>query len=154
MRGKGNPCVLAVCGWKGSGKTALIEQLAAELTGRGLRVLAVKGAGRALELEPKGRDSVRMFRAGADVYAYDAGQRVLRRHGRGPFSEALASLAPDYDVVLVEGQKRGNLPKLWLLREGERDPPEGVAGVRACLAPGPGRLAAALRVVEAELQGH
>jgi molybdopterin-guanine dinucleotide biosynthesis protein B len=140
--------VLLVCGWKKSGKTTLIEEIVRELAGRGLRVLAVKRAGRALEVDAAGSDSARMFEAGADVLAYDKRQSFLRVRRTVSLAAFLAEAGRGYDIVLAEGHKQEAFPKLWLLREGEAGPPKEVKGVEAALAPGPGRREEALRIVQ------
>jgi len=154
------PIVLMICGYKKSGKTTLIEQLAHELTGRGLRVLAVKRAGRALEAEPPGKDSARFFAAGADVAAYDGEQLMLRRHARADLAEALERAGAGCDVALVEGHKTEDPPepyravRVWLLRAEGENPPEDLQGLRAALPPGPERLEQALAIVETQLAAN
>ncbi|MHC4253533.1 MAG: molybdopterin-guanine dinucleotide biosynthesis protein B [Planctomycetota bacterium] len=153
--------VFGVCGWSGSGKTTLIEQLVPELAARGLRVAVVKHDAHGLDIDREGKDSDRLFRAGADVLMRGPGQMFFRGHDRSCLEAVCASLARSYDVILVEGHKGTPLPKMWLLggREGGAPPPE-VTDVRACLprdagaalAPPPGatrgRVRAAMSVLD------
>ena len=149
--GKNRPALLAICGWPASGKTLLIEQLAARLLERGLKVLVIKRAAHQLDLDQDGKDSHRFYQAGADVFAYDKAQSFLHRHGASSLEDVLRDVGAEYDVVLVEGHKSAALPKVWLLREGEDEAPEGVSELRAVLPFGPERLDALLRIVEQEL---
>ncbi|MDP6460361.1 MAG: molybdopterin-guanine dinucleotide biosynthesis protein MobB, partial [Gemmatimonadota bacterium] len=64
--------VLAVCGWSGSGKTTLLDRVIPEITARGLSVAALKHDAHGLKVDPRGKDSDRLFRAGADVVAPSA----------------------------------------------------------------------------------
>ncbi|MHC5059089.1 MAG: molybdopterin-guanine dinucleotide biosynthesis protein B [Planctomycetota bacterium] len=139
--------VFGVCGWSGSGKTTLIEQLLPELTAGGLRVAVVKHDAHGLDIDREGKDSDRLFRAGADVLMRGPGQMFFRGHDRSCLEAVCASLARSYDVILVEGHKGTPLPKVWLLggREGGAPPPAcaaeaassrrrpEVTDVRACL---------------------
>ncbi len=59
--------VLAVCGWSGSGKTTLLESLIPLLRERGLQVAVVKNDAHGVEVDRPGKDSDRLFRAGASV---------------------------------------------------------------------------------------
>jgi molybdopterin-guanine dinucleotide biosynthesis protein MobB len=126
--------VFGVCGWSGSGKTTLIEQLVPELAARSLRVAVVKHDGHGLDIDREGKDSDRLFKAGADVLMRGPGQMFFRGHDPSCLEAVCASLARRYDVILVEGHKGTPLPKVWLLggREGGAPPPE-VTDVMACL---------------------
>lgn len=95
---------LAACGWSGSGETTLLEAMITELTRRGLRVAAVKRCGHEPEIDGPGKDSDRLFRAGADVTLHTLTAVVRREHGgRADALEALlAQLSARHDVVLLE----------------------------------------------------
>jgi molybdopterin-guanine dinucleotide biosynthesis protein A len=75
-----------------------------------------------------------------------ADQSAARWHpDRAPaLEEALASLGSTNDLVLVEGHKGTELPKLWLLGEDESRPPADVSDIRKVLPRGESRLPAAL----------
>lgn len=120
--------VFAICGYSGAGKTTLVLHLLGRLRGRGLSVLVVKHDAHGLDFDRPGKDTDRLFRAGADVLAREASQGFLRSGGdaAGPLAEELLRLAAGYDVILVEGYKAAPIPrKLWL-RRNARDlaPPE------------------------------
>jgi len=133
------PPVLAVSGWSGSGKTTLIEGLAALYAAEGLRVAAVKRHARELAVDRPGKDTDRLFRAAADVLALGPGERLWRCHAvSGDLGGWLRGSGRDYDLVLVEGDKGGPWPKLWVCAEPEAGAPAGVEGVLDVLA-GPER---------------
>jgi molybdopterin-guanine dinucleotide biosynthesis protein MobB len=117
------PLVVAIVGRKNSGKTTLLVRVAAELGRRGLRIASVKHGHHEFEIDQPGRDSWRHVHEGgveavlllssrkiAMVMNTAVGEpdvhEMIERHlgGRG------------YDVVLVEGFKHGDLPKIEIHR--------------------------------------
>ena len=110
--------ILGICGLSGAGKTTLIEALLPELEQRGLRVAVVKHDCRNLVVDMPGKDSDRLFRAGADVFLL-GGEEFVRLHGDdgAGFGFQLTLLARRYDLVLVEGHGQTPVPKVWLLAD-------------------------------------
>jgi len=142
--------ILGVCGRSGAGKTTLLERLLPRLQAGGLRVVVVKHDAHGIDVDRPGKDSDRLYRAGADVWLSGPDQSVVRAHGGEPpedFRSLCADLVTRYDLVLVEGRKHTPLPKLWLLRPDETAPPPEVTGVRAVLPWDGERSAVALRLV-------
>jgi molybdenum cofactor guanylyltransferase len=127
--------VVAVCGWSGSGKTTLLERAIPVLVQAGLRVAVIKHCGHEVEFDRTGKDSDRLFRAGADVALRCAGQTALRSHATPTDDLPLlvARLGADHDVVLVEGHKSTPLPKLWLASATDPSVPPEALNVRAVL---------------------
>lgn len=145
--------VLAVCGWSGSGKTTLIEELIPRLTDQGLDVAVVKHDAHGVDVDRPGKDSDRFFKAGANVVLRAPEEAVTRWHGAAASTlpAVLRQLACRHDVVLVEGHKKIDLPKLWLLREGESSPPEDVREIAEILPWGSDRLEPADQIVSLRL---
>jgi molybdopterin-guanine dinucleotide biosynthesis protein MobB len=113
---------VAVVGRSGSGKTTLIEALIPELARRGRRVGAIKHTHHAFDLDPSGKDSWRLFHAGAPVVAFSStAQLVVMRHLEHeiPLEEVLARHFDDVDLVVVEGYKELPLPKIEVARSGQ-----------------------------------
>jgi molybdopterin-guanine dinucleotide biosynthesis protein MobB len=127
--------VLGVCGWSGSGKTTLLEAAIPRLAAAGLRVAVVKHDVHGPDVDRPGKDSDRLFRAGADVVLAGPDESFARRHRQHERSLAatLADLAARHDLVLVEGHKTTPLPKVWLASEREPNPPPEVTDVLAVL---------------------
>jgi molybdopterin-guanine dinucleotide biosynthesis protein len=71
-----------ICGYSGAGKTTLIEAHLPRLTARGWRIAVVKQDAHGLSLDRGGKDSDRLFRAGADIVIRDPDQVFIRRHAR------------------------------------------------------------------------
>ncbi len=136
--------ILGIAGRSGSGKTTLIEALLPRLAARGLAVAVAKLHAHGIDLDRPGKDSDRLFRAGADVYLAGPDQAFTRLHPAGAAAPAvrLADLAARYDLVLVEGRESLPCRKVWLLAEGETRPPAGAGDLIACLGRQADRLAA------------
>lgn len=116
--------ILGVCGWSGSGKTTLIEAVLPRLVSQGLRVAVIKHDAHGIDVDRPGKDSDRLFRAGANVLLQGPGEACYRTraHRRPDLADAVAGLARDHDLVLVEGHKTTPVPKVWLLSQGETRP--------------------------------
>lgn len=108
--------IFGVTGWKNSGKTTLVTRLIAEFARRGYRVNSIKHAHHAFDIDVPGTDSFRHREAGATEVAIVSGTRwALMHEVRGEeeptMDEIVARLAPA-DLILVEGYKRENQPKI------------------------------------------
>jgi molybdenum cofactor guanylyltransferase len=140
--------VLAVCGLSGSGKTTLLEAAIPLLVQRGLAIAVVKHTSHGFDVDRKGKDSDRLFRAGATISLRGPEQQFERRAAALPLEVTLARLACDHDLLLVEGHKDTALPKLWLGNAERWDAPEGVTGIVSALAWNSDRLAAFLEYID------
>lgn len=113
------PPIVCIVGRSGAGKTTLLEKLIPELKRRGYRVAAVKHTSHDIEMDTEGKDSWKYARAGADATALSSGRRlaVFRNadHDWGP-AEIADFLGDEFDLVLAEGFKRSNAPKIEVHR--------------------------------------
>jgi len=142
------PPTFGICGWSGSGKTTLIEALVREFRGRGLCIGVVKHQAHGLDVDREGKDTDRFFRAGAAVAAHDAQQGFTRFPvSDDNLDDLVARLGVGYDLVLVEGHKSADMPKIWLCRD-DAPPPKDVTHIAATLAWDEDRLARALPIVD------
>jgi molybdopterin-guanine dinucleotide biosynthesis adapter protein len=103
-------------GSSGSGKTTLIEHLLPALKQRGLRVSAIKHAHHGFDLDRPGKDSFRYRAAGAEeVMLVADGRWALLREEDATLPELVARMTP-VDLVLVEGFKLADIPKIEVFR--------------------------------------
>ncbi len=110
--------VIGVCGPSGSGKTLLLQRIVPRLAARGLRVAVVKHCTHRIEADTPGKDTDRIFQAGADVLAAGPAESFARFHAdQMPLAESLTRLTGTCDVVLVEGSRDAAIPKIWLNRQ-------------------------------------
>jgi len=131
-----------ICGWSGSGKTSLLEEIVPRLVARGLRVAVVKHDVHGIDADDRGKDSDRLFRSGADVLLEGPDSSRFASHdgdAPGPRGGGWTALVDVYDLVLLEGHKRAAIPKVWLLAADGGSIPREVPNVVAALPPGPER---------------
>lgn len=108
--------IFGVTGWKNSGKTGLVTRIVSELTLRGYKVSTIKHAHHAFDIDREGADSWRHREAGASEVAIVSGRRwalmhELRDESEPTLDDVIARLSP-CDLVLIEGYKRENHPKI------------------------------------------
>jgi molybdopterin-guanine dinucleotide biosynthesis protein B len=113
--------VLGITGWSGSGKTTLLVKLVPLLVNRGVRVATLKHAHHAFDIDLPGKDSFEHRKAGASEVIVSSPRRWahIREIGEGmeaTLAEHLRRLSP-CDLVLVEGYKSQQHPKLEVFRE-------------------------------------
>jgi len=114
--------VRAVCfvGWSGSGKTTLIEKLVLRLQATGLVVGYLKTSHHGkFEMDREGKDTDRVFRAGAArVGIVSANEGAVRFRAAPDNPEALmAEFFGGCDLVLLEGFRGSTLPKIEVFRD-------------------------------------
>ncbi len=111
------PPVLSIVGKSSSGKTTIIEKLIPELRGRGRRVGSVKHAPHGYDADKRGKDSWRHKKAGADAVIVASPDRiVLEMPEDGNSLDAVIAHFPEVDIILTEGYKRENRPKIEIFR--------------------------------------
>jgi molybdopterin-guanine dinucleotide biosynthesis adapter protein len=112
------PPMVAVIGHSGSGKTTFLERLIPELTRRGLKVGSIKHDVHGFEMDKPGKDSWRHKHAGASTTVisspYQIGMIMDVEYDHRP--DELLSLFTGMDIILTEGYKRSNIPKLEIFR--------------------------------------
>jgi molybdopterin-guanine dinucleotide biosynthesis protein B len=112
--------IIGLAGWSGSGKTTLITKLIPRLLARGLRVSTLKHAHHGFDLDKPGKDSFVHRVAGATEVIISSAKRwailhELRDEPEWNMADLVAKMSP-VDLVLVEGFKRDNFPKLEIHR--------------------------------------
>lgn len=114
------PRAFGFTGPSGSGKTTLIERLILHLRSEGVRVSAIKHTHHGFDLEQRGKDSHRFREAGCNevMLVGDARMVVMTEFtaaGEPSFEDLLSRLRP-VDLVLVEGFRELDIPKLEVFR--------------------------------------
>ncbi|MFC1981610.1 molybdopterin-guanine dinucleotide biosynthesis protein B [Chloroflexota bacterium] len=112
--------IISIVGKSESGKTTLLEGLIALLKRRGHRVAIIKHSGEDFEFDKTGKDSWRFSRAGSNVAAIISTHKlaIIRQIEHDPNPQELSHfIAWDCDIVLTEGFKHNNFPKIEVHRK-------------------------------------
>jgi len=117
--------MVSIVGFSGAGKTTLLEKLIYELAGRGCLVGTVKHDVHGFEMDTPGKDSWRHKQAGAVTTIISSPHRIGMvmdvDHDHHP--DELKRFFQNVDIVITEGYKEGDKPKIEIFRAGFRDEP-------------------------------
>ncbi|MCK8816085.1 molybdopterin-guanine dinucleotide biosynthesis protein B [Natroniella sulfidigena] len=119
--------VVSIIGWSNSGKTTFVTYLIPELKKRGYKIATIKHDAHKFEIDKPGKDSWRHRKAGAE-------QVVLTSHEKlALIKEVTEQVELDYimehyideefDLVITEGYKTGDKPKIEIFRPAVHDQP-------------------------------
>ena len=113
--------IFGISGHSGMGKTTLLERLVPDLAARGLVVSLIKHSHKNIDIDRPGKDSYRLRESGCkEVLLLGNDRWALMHELRGDQEPALDYLLDRLqacDLVLVEGFKNGEFPKLEVWRE-------------------------------------
>jgi molybdopterin-guanine dinucleotide biosynthesis protein B len=112
--------VVSIVGHSHAGKTTVMEKLIAELKRRGYRVGTVKHHSHGdFEIDRPGKDSWRHAQAGSDhvVIASPVRLASVRRLSRELTLDEIAAEFSDVDIILTDGFKHENKPKVEVSRQ-------------------------------------
>ena len=109
--------VIAFAAWSGTGKTTLIEKILLALKSQGLRVAVIKHDAHRFEIDHEGKDSWRFAHAGADITIISSGEKTAMVEQRQRTFRENLSLVHDVDLILVEGFKQEDVPKIGICRK-------------------------------------
>lgn len=119
--------MVTVVGKKHSGKTTLVVRLAAELHGRGHRVMTIKHGTHTFNIDPDTTDTYRHYHEGrADRVAMAAPDKfalVMRWSGELGPREIAERYMSDADIVVCEGFKGSDLPRVEIFRRAAHPEP-------------------------------
>jgi len=111
--------IISIVGKSKSGKTTLLEKLTQELKSRDYRVATIKHAPNGMTFDESGKDSWRHIQAGSEATVISSPDKIVLVK---PVDHSLAldEIAPlfgeDYDIILTEGFKQDNAPKIEVHR--------------------------------------
>lgn len=110
------PRVIQVIGHKNSGKTTLICRLIRQLTLEGFRVGTIKHDAHQFEIDHPGKDTWKHRMAGAETVAITSMEKTAIMRQRHTPLAALLGEMKNLDLILVEGFKFADYPKIVLIR--------------------------------------
>lgn len=110
------PAAVAVCGFKNSGKTTLLEKIVRRMSRNEIRIAVIKHDGHDFEADVPGTDSFRMKAAGAyGTCVYSEAKFSLVKEQKVSVQD-LAAHFPEADLILFEGEKDSACPKIETVR--------------------------------------
>lgn len=119
MKEKNKPVIIAISGVKNSGKTTLIERIIPKLNNEGLKVATVKHDGHDFDADIEGTDTFKHRKAGAYGTAILSKNKfMVIKEQKNTQEEELISYFSDCDVILLEGFKFSDYPKIEIVRKG------------------------------------
>lgn len=114
--------IVSVIGVKNSGKTTLIERLVSTFEKDGYRVGVMKYALREFQVDHEGKDTYRFYHAGAyavGITSHDKMAVIKRVESPPPLDKILETHFSDADIVLLEGYRGCDCPRICLIVPGK-----------------------------------
>ena len=111
--------VISIVGKSDVGKTTALEKILREIKRRGYRVGTIKHDTHDFEVDKPGKDSWRHAQAGSDAVAISGPRKMalVRRLELELSLDEIVALMGDVDLVITEGYKRGDKPKIEVTRK-------------------------------------
>ena len=120
------PPVVSIISKKNSGKTTLLVKLIPELKKRGYTVGTLKHDVHGFDIDHEGKDSWRHKKAGADTVVISCPWKVslIKDVTRElTVDEMVARFFNDADIVITEGYKQADKPKIEIFRKAAHPTP-------------------------------
>ncbi len=111
--------IISIVGKSNSGKTTLLEKLITELKNRGYKVAIVKHSHHKNELDTAAKDTWRFTKAGSELSAINSLDHLAIYRRMDDFfdpQDISNFVLWDYDILLTEGFKGSNYPKIEVHR--------------------------------------
>jgi len=115
--------MVSVVGESGAGKTTFLVKLVAELKARGVKVGVIKHHPHDIDIDRPGKDTWRLAAAGADRVAISTPGRLglFINLEREMDLDRLAGLFEGVEIIITEGYKKGDRPKIEINRRSHSD---------------------------------
>lgn len=112
------PPVVSVVGKSGVGKTTALEKVIRELKRRGYRIGTVKHDAHGFDVDKPGKDTWRHAAAGSDTVVISGPNKMalIRRLDQELVLDEIVPLMGNLDLVITEGYKQGDKPKIEVTR--------------------------------------
>ncbi|HWR09620.1 molybdopterin-guanine dinucleotide biosynthesis protein B [Sporomusa sp.] len=110
--------VISFVAKSGSGKTTLLEKVIKRLKEHGIRLAVIKHDAHQFDMDKPGKDTWRLTQAGADITAISSPAKVavIEKVGEEKQLDEIIGMISTVDLVLTEGFKQGNKPKIEVFR--------------------------------------
>lgn len=110
--------IVSIVGRSNVGKTTYLVKLLQEMKRRGYRVATIKHHCGDFEIDYPGKDTWRHAQAGADVVVISSPHKVayIEKVAKEKSLDEIVQAIKNVDLILTEGYKKGNKPKIEVLR--------------------------------------
>ncbi len=109
--------VIGFSAFSGVGKTTVMESVIRLLTARGVRIGVVKHDRHGFDIDHPGKDSYCHTQAGAAAVVITSPEKTAVVEQRGESLEECLESVKDVDIILVEGFKHADIPRIGLCRK-------------------------------------
>ena len=123
------PPVVSIVGRSKSGKTTLLEKLLRELSSRGYRIATIKHVYHRMSFDKPDKDSWRHLEAGSVMTVASSKDKLMLVRPvaqETTLNEIVRILAEDCDLILTEGFKHHDAPKIEVHRREVGSPLSGI----------------------------
>ena len=114
--------IFGLAGFSGSGKTTLSQKLIKEFSKLKISVASIKHAHHSFEIDKPQKDSWKHREAGSEDVIVSSSSLMAHIQNRKNKEEAslkeLLNIIPPKQIVLIEGYKKENIPKIEVFRKG------------------------------------
>ncbi len=116
--------IIGVIGWKNSGKTYYVQEIIKKLRKKGYSVASIKHAHHEFDVDKPKTDSFLHRKAGSQQVIVSSSKRwvkitELENKIEKNLSELIQQIS-NTDIVLIEGFKNENHPKIEVIKEGSK----------------------------------
>ena len=118
--------LISIIGTSKSGKTTFIEKLIPVFTERGLRVATIKHHHLDFEIDKVGKDTYKHKQAGSSTVILSSPYKiaVIRDVIKEiPLWDIVSRYIEDTDIIITEGYKKEDAPKIEIFREAKKTSP-------------------------------
>ena len=117
--------IVGIVGWKNSGKTYFASKIIKKLKIKNYRVASIKHAHHEFDIDHKGTDSYFHREAGSSQVLVSSSKRWVKitelNNSKEQTLNDLLNQLSETDIVIVEGFKNDNHPKIEIIKKGNND---------------------------------
>ena len=115
--------IIGIVGWKNTGKTFYVSEIIKKLKSKKYRIASIKHAHHEFDIDHQNTDSFIHRKSGSSQVIISSAKRwakiyELEGQSEKKLDELILELS-EVDIVLVEGYKNENHPKIEIIREKE-----------------------------------